>query len=118
LAVAAVGFIFACVPGALIVGWILLPIGFILGIIALFQKGKPKWQGLTAIVISVAGTIVGVIVFLALAAGAVSDAIDDTVTGEVGTSNVADEEEPAVEEPVAEKPAVPEIEDLVLGETA
>jgi hypothetical protein len=116
--VAAVGFIFACVPGALIVGWILLPISFILGIIALFQKGKPKWQGLTAIIVSVVGTIVGVIVFFALAAGAISDAIDDTVTGEVGTSNVVDEEEPTVEEPVAEEPAVPEVEDLVLGETA
>ena len=119
LAVAAVGFIFACIPGALIVGWILLPIGFILGIIALFQKDKPKWQGLTAIIVSVVGTIVGVIVFMALAAGAVSDAIDDTVTEEVGTSDVVDEETSADEEPaVEEEPAVADAEDLVLGETA
>lgn len=113
LAVAAVGFIFACIPGALIVGWILLPIAFILGIAALFQKDKPKWQGLTAIIVSVVGTIVGVIVFVALAAGAVNDAIDDTVTEDVGTSDVA-EEEPAVDE----EPAVADVEDLVLGETA
>lgn len=113
LAVAAVGFIFACIPGALIVGWVLLPIGFILGIIALFQKDKPKWQGLTAIIVSVIGTIVGVIVFIALAAGAVSDAIDDSVTEDVGTSEVVDEEEA-----VDEEPAVADAEDLVLGETA
>lgn len=113
LAVAAVGFIFACIPGALIVGWVLLPIGFILGIIALLQKDKPKWQGLTAIIVSVVGTIIGVIVFVALAAGAVSDAIDDTVTEDVGTSEVVDEEETADEEPT-----VAEAEDLVLGETA
>ncbi|WP_228479407.1 DUF2510 domain-containing protein [Microbacterium atlanticum] len=119
LAVAAVGFIFACIPGALIVGWILLPIGFFLGIIALFQKDKPKWQGLTAIIVSVVGTIVGVIVFMAVAAGAVSDAINATVTEEVGTSDVADEETSADEEPaVEEEPAVADAEDLVLGETA
>ncbi|WP_374200415.1 DUF308 domain-containing protein [Microbacterium sp. CFH 31415] len=103
LAISAVGFIFACIPGALIIGWILLPIGFILGIVALFMKDKPKWQGLTAIIVSVVGTIVGVAVFIALAAGAVNDAIDDTKT-DVGNSV---EEEPAEEEP-AEEPAAPE----------
>ncbi len=34
--VAIVGFIFACIPGALIVGWILLPIAFVLSIVSLF----------------------------------------------------------------------------------
>ena len=33
--VAIVGFIFACIPGALIVGWILLPIAFVLSIVSL-----------------------------------------------------------------------------------
>ena len=28
--IAIVGFVFACIPGALIVGWVLLPIAFIL----------------------------------------------------------------------------------------
>lgn len=37
--IAIVGFIFACIPGALIVGWLLLPIAFILGIVAVFLKG-------------------------------------------------------------------------------
>ena len=112
LAVSAVGFIFACIPGALIVGWVLLPIGFILGIVALFQKGKPKWQGLTAIILSIIGTIVGVVVFVSLTAGAVSDTLDDAVVDDVGTSEVA-EDEPSDEEPDAAGPV-----DLVLGEQA
>ena len=40
LVMAIIGFIFACVPGALIVGWILLPISFIVGLVGLFRKGE------------------------------------------------------------------------------
>src|SRR5690606_41361728 len=43
--VAIVGFLFACIPGALIVGWILLPIAFVLSIVSLFLKGDRKWMG-------------------------------------------------------------------------
>lgn len=59
-----VGFVFACMPGALIVGWILLPIAFILGLVSLFLAGRKKWAGIVAVIISVVGTIVGVLVFL------------------------------------------------------
>ena len=38
LVMAVIGFIFACVPGALIVGWILLPISFII-------LGRPLPEG-------------------------------------------------------------------------
>jgi len=76
LVAAIVGFIFACVPGALIVGWILLPIAFILGIVAVCLRDKAKWQGLVAIILSVVGTIVGVVVFFSLMASAVQDAFD------------------------------------------
>lgn len=69
---AIIGFVFACIPGALIIGWILLPVSFILGIVGLFLRGA-KWPAISAIVIAVVGTIVGVIVF----ATVVSDAIDD-----------------------------------------
>lgn len=118
LAVSIVGFIFACIPGSLIVGWILLPIGLILGITALFQKDKPKWQGLTAIIVSIVGTIVGVIVFLAVAAMAFDNSFGDAITEEVGTSDVV-EEETAEEAPAVEdEPAVADAQDLVLGETA
>ena len=43
LVMAIIGFIFACVPGALIVGWILLPISFIVGLVGLFRKGEAIW---------------------------------------------------------------------------
>lgn len=72
LVAAVIGFLFACIPGALIIGWILLPISFILGLVALFQPGV-KWPAITAIAIAVVGTIVGAIVFLTV----VSDAVDD-----------------------------------------
>lgn len=78
LALAVVGFIFAMIPGALIMGWVLLPISFILGLISLFRKGAVKWQGVTALIVAVVGTIVGVVVFFAVVATAVSDAVDDS----------------------------------------
>ncbi|WP_413355267.1 DUF2510 domain-containing protein [Microbacterium sp. 1P06AB] len=112
-----IGAVFACIPGALFVGWVLLPVGFVLGVVALFQKGKTKWQGLAALILAVVGTIVGVIVFVSLAAGAVGDAIDDTTTEEVASGNVA--EAPAAEEEPAEaEPAIAPAQELVLGETA
>ena len=76
------GFIFACIPGAFIVGWILLLVGFILGIIAVTRNGQKKGTGIAAIVLSVVGTIVGVIVFLVVATGAVSDAVDESAGGD------------------------------------
>jgi hypothetical protein len=78
LCVAGVGFIFACIPGALIVGWVLLPIGFILAIVALFLKGKGKSLALTALIVSVVGTVVGFVVFFAVVANSFSEALGGT----------------------------------------
>lgn len=102
LIVASVGFIFACIPGALIVGWVLLPIGFILGIVSLFLKGKVKWQGIAAIIVSVVGTVIGVIVFTVVVATAFTDAFGGTDV-EVGSSTAVTEEAEATTE---EEPAV------------
>lgn len=77
LAVAALGFIFACIPGALIVGWVLLPVGFILSIVAFFIKGA-KWPAIVGVSLAVVGTIVGFVVFFALLAGAAQDALGGT----------------------------------------
>jgi energy-coupling factor transporter transmembrane protein EcfT len=68
LIAAAIGFIFACIPGALIIGWVLLPIAFVLAIVSLFFKGKIKWTGITALILSIVGTIVGFVVFSAVVA--------------------------------------------------
>jgi len=66
--IAVVGFIFACIPGALIVGWILLPVAFVLSIVGLVLKDKKKPLALAALIISVVGTIVGFVVFFAVVA--------------------------------------------------
>lgn len=103
LIVAAVGAIFACIPGALIIGWILLPIAFILSIVALVQRGKKKGFALTGLILSIVGTIIGVIVFTASAIGAVSDALDSqniTVTEE-GESSAPEDEDAAENEGTA-----------------
>ena len=82
LIVAVVGFIFACIPGAFILGWVLLPVAFVLGIVAVCLRGKAKWQGITAIIVSVVGTIVAFIVFFAVLAIAVGQAVDDASGGD------------------------------------
>lgn len=74
LVVAVVGFVFACIPGALIVGWVLLPIAFILGIVSVFLPRKGKGLGVAAIIVSVVGTVVGFIVFFAVVANSFSEA--------------------------------------------
>jgi hypothetical protein len=74
LIVSIVGFVFACVPGALIVGWVLLPMAFILGIVGLFLSGKAKGTSIAAIIVSIIGTVVGVVVFLTVASDAFKDA--------------------------------------------
>ncbi|HIW91543.1 MAG TPA: hypothetical protein H9870_07780 [Candidatus Corynebacterium avicola] len=78
LVLAIVGFIFACIPGALIIGWILLPIAFILSLVSLFQRGKKQWPGFTALALSILGVIVGVGVFFVVVSDAVDEALPDT----------------------------------------
>lgn len=80
--VAIVGFVFACIPGALIVGWILLPISFILGLVAMFRAGETKWQAVTAIVVAVVGSIVGALVFIVVVAEAVDEAVSSQASAE------------------------------------
>jgi energy-coupling factor transporter transmembrane protein EcfT len=111
LAAAALGFVFACIPGALILGWILLPIGFILGVVSLFLKDKAKWQGLTAIIVSVVGTIIGFIVFFAVVATSFDDAFggSDVEVSDPETSVVEEDQAPAEEEAGAEEEAAAEV---------
>jgi hypothetical protein len=74
LVVSVIGLIFSCIKGALIVGWVLLPIAFILGIVALVQSGKSKGTGTAAIIISIVGGIVGAAVFATVVTDSVHDA--------------------------------------------
>lgn len=99
--VAALGFLFACIPGALIVGWILLPIAFVLSIVSLFLKGDKKWFGIIGLVLSIVGTVVGFAVFFAVMANAASEAFgsgDTVVTQPADTGDdAAADDEPAAE---------------------
>src|SRR5690606_12062702 len=91
LIVAAVGFIFACIPGALIVGWILLPIAFILALVSLFFKGKSKTFGLIGLILSVVGTVVGVVVFLTVVTTSFDEAFAGGDTTAVAPADAADD---------------------------
>lgn len=75
---AAVGFVFACIPGALLVGWILLPIAFVLGIVGLCQSGKVKGTSIAAVIVAIVGTLVGFIVFFAVVTDAVDEAFSES----------------------------------------
>jgi len=116
--VAIVGFIFACIPGALIVGWILLPIAFVLSIVSLFLKGDRKWMGIVGLIVAVVGTIVGFIVFFAVVATSFNDAFGG---GETAISQPADQDSDAdsatASEPADDEPADTR-QELVLVETA
>lgn len=100
---AIVGFVFACVPGVLIIGWILLPVSFILGLVAVFRKGETKWQAVTAIVVAVVGSIVGALVFVVVVADAVDEAVsqasevESTVAGAAGDDESAADSAPAAD---------------------
>lgn len=92
LIVAGLGFIFACIPGALIVGWILLPIGFVLAIVSFFMKDRGKGLGIAGLIVSVVGTIVGVIVFFTVVAVAFDDAFSSGDTQVTAPSAEAEDD--------------------------
>ncbi|MHA3685074.1 DUF308 domain-containing protein [Leucobacter sp. HY1910] len=91
LITAIVGFIFACMPGALIVGWVLLPVAFILSIVSLFMKGKGKGLGLSALILSIVGTIVGFVVFFGTLAAGIDDALSGSETSVSAPQESGDE---------------------------
>lgn len=97
LVVAILGAVLAAVPGAFIVGWILLPVAFVLAIVSLFLQGQRKAAGIAALIISVVGTVVGVVAFVASLATAVGSAIDEQTSAGLA-------EQPAASPPAAAAP--------------
>lgn len=77
LITAIVGAVFAMIPGALILGWILLPVAFILSIVSLFLKNQKRGQGIAALIISIVGTIIGFIVFFTVVATSFDEAFNE-----------------------------------------
>lgn len=96
------GAVFAVVPGAAVVGWLLLPVAFILGIVSLFMKGKGKGMGIAGLVLSVVGTIAGVIAFVAVVGNAVSDAVNDASGGDTSIVQPGDQPADDVEQGAAD----------------
>lgn len=93
LVIAAIGFVFACIPFVQVVGWILLPIAFILSIVALFLKG-PKWPAITGLILSIVGAVVGAVVAAIVAfnvfgllvdSGVIEEEIREGIEEEFGT---------------------------------
>ncbi|WP_242492417.1 DUF2510 domain-containing protein [Agromyces binzhouensis] len=105
LVIAAIGFVFACIPFVQVVGLVLLPIAFVLAIIALFLKGR-KWPAITGLILSVVGGIIGTIVFAVVAlgvfgqivdSGVIQDEIDRQLEEEFGEPTGPASEEPGEE---------------------
>lgn len=97
LIAAVVGFVFACIPGALIVGWVLLPVALILGIVGVCQSNKAKGTSIAAIIVSIVGFVVGVVVFFTLVADSFKDAFEgsDLSAGPSAPSSAGDGDGPA-----------------------
>lgn len=67
LGASVLGLILGCIPVIFWLGWILMFAGFVMGIIALVQKNKSKWAGITAIAVSVVGSIISLIIVFVMA---------------------------------------------------
>lgn len=93
LITAIVGAIFAVIPGALIVGWVLLPIAFVLAIISFFLKNQKRGQGIAALIISILGFIIGLIAFFMMVGSAIDEAFSDTTEIQTPTEQVSSEED-------------------------
>ncbi|MDO5030681.1 MAG: hypothetical protein Q4E11_08885 [Corynebacterium sp.] len=79
LVVAIIGLL-GCIPGALIVGWVALPIAFILAIVGLFQRNLSKKPAIAALILSVLGLVISPIVFVSSVGNAVDDAFNQDTT--------------------------------------
>ncbi|WP_010523889.1 DUF4352 domain-containing protein [Nesterenkonia sp. F] len=103
LITAILGTIFACLPGALIVGWVLLPIAFILALVSLFLRGRRRGTGIAALIVSVVGTVIGVIVFFAVVADSFDEAFSDEATVEEPAAGEGDADEAGAEQSGSEE---------------
>ncbi|MDL5487692.1 hypothetical protein [Microbacterium wangruii] len=84
LIAAVVGTVLACIPGIMFVGWILLPIAFVVGIVSLFRRGQGKALGIAALITSAVGTIIGFIAFFIMVGFAVTQASEEPETARTG----------------------------------
>lgn len=96
LVCAILGVIFSCIPGFLIIGWVLLPIAFILGLVGLFPKGKKKGTAIAAVITSIVGAIVAAVAFAFVVESAFNESFNkETTVSNNGASNAVDNGESA-----------------------
>lgn len=69
LAVSIIGFVLACIPASLSVGWMVLGIAFLLGIVGTLKSDQTKNTSIAAIVISILGVIVSAAIVLFAVSG-------------------------------------------------
>ena len=62
LAVAVIAAVLSCIAATMDVGWVLLPVAFVLGVVAALQSGKSRKAAVAAIVVSVLGAIASALV--------------------------------------------------------
>ncbi|WP_449408593.1 septum formation family protein [Microbacterium maritypicum] len=82
LGLAVLGTVLSCVPAIAGVGWALLGLGFLLGVVSLFLRA-PKWPGIAGMGLSVLGA------FLAVAVVLISFGSTGSTTPETGGTPVA-----------------------------
>src|SRR5699024_4362558 len=83
-------------------GWVFLPIAFVLSIVSLFMKNQKRGHGIAALIVSIVGTIIGMIVFI----GVVGSAFDEAFNEEIHIQSPTNGDE------------VQELEDLVTDDEA
>mgnify|MGYP001601702963 CR=1 FL=1 len=89
LGLAVVGTILACIPPFIwFVGFGLLFVAFVLGIVGLFIKNTPKWPAIAGLALSVVGAVIGAIVGTFVVAATIVSAVEDLPTTDpsIGTS--------------------------------
>lgn len=119
LVLAVIGFILACIPFVQVAAWVVLPIAFVLSLVALFLEGR-KWPAITGLVVSVLGGIVGALVFTFVTvgllgqiadSGVIQDQIERELEEEFGTPV------PPEDSPESESPDTGAFDALAFGDT-
>ena len=64
LGVAVIAAVLACIRVSMDVGWVLLAVAFVLGVVGALQSGKPRKAAVAAIVVSVLGAIASALVIV------------------------------------------------------
>lgn len=100
LVVAALGLVFACIPGTLLIGVVLLPIAFVMALVSFFLDGT-KGFSVAAVLVSIIGAVAAALIFSngtdsadSEASPAASDrnpALEELIFGDSGTATGSQE---------------------------